>query len=69
MLYIKKLIICDQYDQDIFRVERTPAVKGLQDALRIVDEKEGRKSFKAIFKGYMDRLDKEFQEYFDMGQR
>jgi hypothetical protein len=67
MLYIKTLIICDKDDQVIFKIARQPAVEGLQQALQIVNEKDGPKSFRKILSTYMDQLDKEFKDYFNMG--
>jgi len=57
MIYIKKLVLVDEFDQVVFKTERTKAIDGLATAMKIVKDKGG-------IKRRLKELDEEFKEYF-----
>lgn len=65
MLYIKTLIICDEFDNPIIKLEHIKAIDGLSKAIFIVKEKEGI-GIKQKIKKKLSALDKEMIEYFKM---
>ena len=67
MLYIRKLEISDDQDQTIFKIKNMDAEKGLRKALQLIDNVQGKKEVKGIFRRFLKDLDKEFKQYFDMG--
>lgn len=64
VLHIKKLIICDEFDNILYKSGYERATTSLKNALRYVNQKEGGESIICILKEYLTDLDKEFQEYF-----
>lgn len=67
MLYIRKLEISDENEETIYKVKNIKADIGLKEALAIVNEKQGRKETRGIFRKFLADLDEEFKNYFYMG--
>lgn len=60
MLYIKKLIVVDENDEIILRLNHTKALEGATILLRVISDKGG-------IKQRLKELDEEFKDYFNFG--
>jgi len=64
MLYIRKLEIIDEQDNIILKLKGCKADKGIRTALKVIEAKEGNKTFKDSLQKYFRQLDEDFINYF-----
>lgn len=65
-LYIRRLEIVDDTDQVIHKVRDVGVKKGFYEALRIVEQKDGRSTLKKIFIKFARDLDDKLKESLGM---
>jgi len=61
MLYIKKLVVVNENDEIILRLNHTKALEGATTLLKVINDKGG-------IKQRLKELDEEFKDYFNFGK-
>ena len=67
MIYVRHLVLVDENDTVLLNIKKQRAIKALTSAMRIVENKDCRRTVLQIVRNYIKNLDNEFSEYFKLG--